>query len=191
MKVVRKNLSEQEIRTWFNMKTYKEIARDIERCMNNKLNQKDLRPADVFSLFLPGKLLESRADLNIETNKYYCGFIVSITFAALNIRPFTKIVENISSQYMTILASDKDVGFAFRIMLWRSILKDEELGSELSEKGFKTLLLNNIVEFNDTLKLKSFWKNNNQRLDSFEIGLLDLKNRLKILFDRKFFFWKI
>ena len=39
----------------------------------------------------------------------------------------------------------------------------------------------------DMINSKSFWKNNSQRLDSFKTGLIDLKNRLKILSKRKCF----
>ena len=190
MSVVTLSYSEQELKSWFDTKSHKEIARDMKTCMNLKREQKYLKYDNVFSYFVSSKQAECKVDSNVKKTKRYCSFIVSITFATLNIFPFTKVMKNISLQYMIILASNKYVGLAFQITLLRFLFKGDKMSNGLPEKSFKTFLLNNIVELHDMLNLKGFWKNKNQRLDCSKTGFTDLKIRLKILSENKCFVGK-
>ena len=172
--------SENEISSWFKKKSFKEIAKDLKRCLKFILEQKDTKSSDVFTSFLSSKLAESRVDSDFEKIKCYCSFIVCVSFAVLDVFPFNTIIEK-NLDNLIVLASNKNLGFAFQVLSLRLLLKGAKSKNELPEENFKKHLLNDIVELHSKVNLKSFWKNKTERLAGFKTGLTHFNGKLKLL----------
>ena len=96
------------------------------------MDYKDFKPADVYyhTLFKQGAY-----DNTCKNNKLYCSFIVCISFAVLNVSPFTKIMEYSLYEVIALL-SDISLAFYFYLITLNMVFAENDI-NKMSEVNLK------------------------------------------------------
>ena len=170
-------LSDDEIKSCFNNKNSKKIANDIKSCLKFTLEHEDFKPADVFYHIL---FKQATYDNTSENNKLYCSFIVCISFAVLNVSPFTKMMED-SLDEVIALFSDRSLAFYFHLIFSPlNMVFEENESNKMSEVNLKKLLLKTIAEVHNDINLKNYYSDSKKCLDVYSLGLKKVHTKLKI-----------
>ena len=169
-------LSDDEIKSCFNNKNSAKIANDIKSCLKFTLEHEDFKPADVFYDIL---FKQSAYDNTSENNKLYCSFIVCISFAVLNVSPFTKIMEYSLYEVIALL-SDISLAFYFHLITLNMVFAENE-SNKMSEVNLKKLLLKTIAEVHNDINLKNYYSDSKKCLDVYSLGLKKVHTKLKII----------
>ena len=172
--MIEQKLSEQKIKSCFNNKSCEDVAKHIKCCLIFLLEQKDLKPADVFN-----HISIHAYDDSCENNDLYFSFIVSISFAVLNVSPFTKYMED-SLDEVIALVSDSSLAFYFHVVTLNMIFGEND-SNEIKEENLKTLLLKTLVEVHDDVNLKNYYSDNKLHLNVNILGLKKVRTQLKII----------
>ena len=169
-------LSDDEIKSCFNNKNSEKIANDIKSCLKFTLEHEDFKPADVFYHIL---FKQATYDNTSENNKLYCSFIVCISFAVLNVSPFTKMMED-SLDEMIALLSERSLAFYFHLITLNMIIEENE-SNKMSKVNLKTLLLKTLAKVHNDIDLKNYYSDNKKYLDIYNLGLKNVHTKLKII----------
>ena len=156
----KQKLSEEEIKTCFNNKSCEDVAKHLKCCLKFLLEQKDIKPADLFY-----HISTHAYDDSCENNDLYCSFIVCISLAVLNVSPFAKYIED-SLDEVIALTSDSSLAFYFYLITLNMIFGEND-SIEKTEENLKTLLLKTLVEVHDDVNLKNYYSDNKQLLDIY------------------------